>query len=153
MSRENFAFLQLFPFVGDFSLDMSPAHSGVLVVCSAGAGGAPAERAIRNLRCGLDLVGGSRGYGAGGGAYCEPFGGAGNPVEQASAFGGADGFISLLGQSCGFDFLVGQVGLGGGELGLAGFAVDGEVVEWLEVGGWDYGLGLLGFGLGRVGVA
>ena len=103
MSRENFAFLQLFPFVGDFSLDMSRAHSGVLVVCS-----------IRNLRCGLDLVGGSRGYGAGGGAYCEPFGGAGNPVEQASAFGGADGFISLLGQSCGFDFLVGQVGLGGG---------------------------------------
>jgi hypothetical protein len=42
-----------------------------------------------------------------------------------------------------FGLFVGQVALGRCQLGLAGFAGQGEVVEGLEVGGWDYGLGLL----------
>jgi hypothetical protein len=77
----------------------------------------------RQNRNGTLLVGGF-----GGGADDEPLGGAGHAPEDATATGDAQSVVALAGESDGF---LPFVGLGGGELGLAGFAVDGEVVQGL----------------------
>jgi len=69
--------------------------------------------------------------GAGGGAEEEPFGGAGDAAPGAAAFGDAEGIVALFGERGGLGFFVGEVVLGDGELGLAGLAVEGEVVERL----------------------
>jgi hypothetical protein len=45
----------------------------------------------------LLLLRGAGGEGAGGGAYEEPFGGAGEALDGAASFGGADGFVKFLG--------------------------------------------------------
>jgi len=66
--------------------------------------------------------------GAGGGTEEEPFGGAGDASPGAAAFGDADGVVALFGERGGFGFFVDEVALGGGELGLAGLAVEGEIV-------------------------
>ena len=57
-----------------------------------------------------------------------------------------------------FGAFVREVALGGGQLRLAGFAVESEIVERLEILGRDYGLGLHGIassigGAGACGVA
>ncbi len=92
----------------------------------------------------VELMAGLGGDSAEGGADGQPLGGSGHAAEDASPFGGADGFVALAGKDSGFGALVGEVALGGGQLGLAGFAVQGEIVERLEILGWDYGLGLVG---------
>ena len=76
------------------------------------------------------LMSGFGGDCAGGGAKEEPFGGAGRAAPDAAAFGDADGVVALLGEGGGLGFFVGKIALGGGQLGLAGLAVEGEVVEW-----------------------
>src|SRR5467141_3327753 len=87
------------------------------------------------------------GDGAGGCADQEPLGGAGDTAPSAAAASDAQGVVAFVGERGGFVALIGEVALRSGELGLAGFAVDGEVVERLEVlGGND------GVGLGRGGV-
>ena len=77
------------------------------------------------------LFNGAGGQGAGGGADEEPLGGSGEALEGAATFGDADGSVAFAGQGGCLCFFVGQVGLGGGQFGLAGFAVQGEVVERL----------------------
>ena len=79
------------------------------------------------------------GDGTGGGADHEPLCVASDAAEEAASLGGADGFVALAGQHSGLGALVDQVGLGGGQFGLAGSAVEGEVVERLEVCGGDCG--------------
>ena len=61
----------------------------------------------------------------------EPFGGAGDAAEDAVALGDAQGVVAFLGEGCGFPLFVGEVALCGGEFGLAGLAVEAEVVEEL----------------------
>lgn len=77
--------------------------------------------------------------GAGGGTDKKPFGGASNTAPGAAAFGEAHGVVTLLGERDGFLALVGQVVLRGGEFGLAGLAVGGEVVKRFEVDVGDHG--------------
>ena len=60
--------------------------------------------------------------------------------RDASPFGGADGCVALVGEDGGLGAFVGQVGLGGGQFGLAGSAVEGEVVERLEIVSGEDGL-------------
>jgi hypothetical protein len=79
------------------------------------------------------------GNGADGGANDKPFGGAGDAAPGATAFGDAHGVIALLCERGGFLALVGEVVLRGEEFGLAGFAVEREVVERFEVGARDKG--------------
>src|SRR5260370_21031890 len=92
----------------------------------------------------VELMAGLGGDSAEGGADGQPLGGSGHAAEDASTFGGADGFVALAGKDGGLGTLVGEVALGGGQLGLAGFAIQGEIVERLEILGRDYGLGLVG---------
>ncbi len=80
------------------------------------------------------------GEGAGGSAEGEPLGGAGDAAPGAAAFGDAQGVVALLGERDGFGAFVDEVVLGGGEFGLTRFAIDGEVVEGLEVLRGDNGL-------------
>ena len=71
------------------------------------------------------------GNSAGGGADEEPFGGAADASPSGATFGDAHGVVAFVGKCGGLFALVGEVVLRGSELGLAGFAVDGEVVERL----------------------
>ena len=75
------------------------------------------------------------GEGAGGGADDKPFGGAGYAPPSASAFDDAQGVVALLSEPGGFLTFVDEVVLRGGKPGLAGFAVESEVIQRLEVGG------------------
>ncbi len=87
------------------------------------------------------------GNGAGCGADEEPFCGAADAAPDGAAAGDAQSVVAFVGERGGLLAFIGEVVLGGGELGLAGFAVDGEVVKRLQVfGGKD------GIGLGRWGV-
>src|SRR2546425_3614504 len=76
---------------------------------------------------------------AGGGADEEPFGGAADTAPGAAAAGDLYGLVALKGEGCGLFLLVGQVAHGGGQFGLTGFAVEGEVVERLKVRTRDKG--------------
>ena len=67
--------------------------------------------------------------GAGGGAEEEPFGGAGDATPGGAAFGDADGVVALFGECGGFSFFVGEIVLGDRKPGLAGLAIEGEVVK------------------------
>ena len=73
-------------------------------------------------------MGGFGGDGASAGAEEEPLGGAADASEDAAAAGDLQGLVAFLGKGGGLGFFVGKVALGGGELGLAGFAVEDEVV-------------------------
>ena len=87
-------------------------------------------------------MGGFGGDGAGGGADGEPFGGAGDAApERCRRVAILQCVVSFFGEGGGFYFFVGKVALGGGEFGLAGLAVEGEIVERLQVFGGDDGLG------------
>src|SRR6266851_4426274 len=77
-----------------------------------------------------------------GGADEKPFGGAGDTAPRAAASSDAQGVVALVGECSGFLALVGEVALGGGEFCLAGFAVDGEIVERFQVFGGNDGVGL-----------
>src|SRR5207245_6800196 len=77
--------------------------------------------------------------GASGGADEEPFGGAADTAPGAAAAGDLYGLVALKGEGCGLFLLVGQVAHGGGQFGLTGFAVEGEVVERLKVRTRDKG--------------
>jgi len=82
------------------------------------------------------------GNGAGCGADEEPFCGAADAAPGGAASGDAQRVIAFVGERGGFLAFIGEVVLGRGELGLAGFAVDGEVVKRLEVFGGKDGIGL-----------
>src|SRR5258708_16603417 len=87
------------------------------------------------------------GNGAGCGADEDAFCGAADAAAVGAAAGDAQRVIAFVGERGGFLAFIGEVVLGRGELCLASFAVDGEVVKRLEVfGGKD------GIGLGRRGV-
>lgn len=83
---------------------------------------------------GIFLVDGFGGNGTRRGAEGEPFGGAQNSMQGTSPFGRGHGGVTLLGQGVVFGLLVVEVALDSGELGLAGFAVHGEVIERLQIG-------------------
>ena len=70
---------------------------------------------------------------AGCGTQNEPLGGAGDSAQGTSPFGSADRGIALLGQHGRLGLFVIQVALGSSELGLAGSAIEGEVVERLQI--------------------
>jgi len=80
---------------------------------------------------------GASGDGAGDGAYGQPFGGSGYAPQGTSPFGDTDGFVAFAGQDGGLGALVGQVALSRGQFGLADPAIQGEVVQRLEVFLWD----------------
>src|SRR5882762_7969702 len=87
------------------------------------------------------------GNGAGCSADEEPFCGAADAAPGGAAAGDAQSVVAFAGERGGFFAFIGEVVLGGGELCLASFAVDGEVVKRLQIfGGKD------GIGLGRRGV-
>jgi hypothetical protein len=90
--------------------------------------------------------------GAGGGADEEPFGGAADAAPGGAAFGDAQGVVAFFGEGGGLFLFVGEIALSGGEFGLAGFAVDGEIVEWFQVFGGKDGLGRCGFCVARGGL-
>ena len=93
-------------------------------------------------------VGGFGGDGAGGGANGKPFGGSGDAAQGTPSPGHAQGVVAFPRKGCGFSLFIGQVRPGGGQFGLAGFAIQREVVEGLQVLGRDEDVGLLGlFGL------
>ena len=83
---------------------------------------------------------GGDGNGAGGSADEEPLSGAGDATDEAAATRDAQGVVAFAGEGGGFLAFVGEVGLGSGELGLAGFAVDGEVVEGFQIFGGNDGV-------------
>jgi hypothetical protein len=60
---------------------------------------------VRAVRA--SLVRGAGGDGTGCGPYGEPFSGAGYAMQDASAFGGADGFVAFFGQGNGLGLFVG----------------------------------------------
>ena len=86
------------------------------------------------------LMDGFRGDRAGGSAEEEPLGCAGDAAQGTSPFDGTDGGVALLGERGGFRFFVGEVVLCGGEFGPASLTVEGEVVEWFEIGGREDGV-------------
>src|SRR5260370_8913227 len=98
------------------------------------------------MNCEIGMKGVSvRGFGghcASGGADKEPLGGAANAAPGAAAASDAQSVVAFVGERDGFVAFVGEVALGGGELRLAGFAIDGEIVEWLQVFGGNDGIGL-----------
>jgi len=69
--------------------------------------------------------------GAGDGSDDEPFHGASEVLAQGTSTGELQGGVPFPAEGLGLGLFVGQVGGGGGETGLAGLAVDGEVVERL----------------------
>jgi hypothetical protein len=71
--------------------------------------------------------------GAGGCANEQPFGCPADSVDQRSSFGGLCCGIPLLGQRGGLCPFVGEVLLGGVELGFALLAVYGEIIKGLQV--------------------
>jgi hypothetical protein len=80
-----------------------------------------------------DLVSHLGGDGTGGGADEEPSGGAADAAQEAAAASDAQGVVTFESECGGFLALIGEVALGRGEFGLASFAIDGEIVERLEV--------------------
>jgi len=52
-------------------------------------------------------------------------------MPGGAAFGEADGVVAFLGERGGLGFFVGEVVLRDGEPGLAGLAIEGEVVQGL----------------------
>src|SRR5882762_9983089 len=80
--------------------------------------------------------------GAGCGADEEPFCGAGDAAPGGAAAGDAQRVVAFVGERGGFLAFIGEVVLGRGELCLASFAVDGEVVKRLQVFGGNDGIGL-----------
>jgi hypothetical protein len=95
----------------------------------------------RQNRKGPVLVSSFGGDGAGGGADEEPLCGARDAAQDAAAAGDAQGVVAFAGECNGLLVLVGEVGLGSSEPGLAGFAIDGEVVERFQVFGGNDGVG------------
>lgn len=103
--------------------------------------------ALRSLRTALACTdpkariasaGGFSGDGSGDGADGEPFGGAANAAPQAAAICGPDGRVTFAGKGGGFGLFVGEIALGSREPGLAGLAIQREIVERLEIlGGQD----------------
>ena len=69
------------------------------------------------------------GYGAGGGADEEPLGGAANAAPRAAAARDTQSVVAFARERGGFATFIGEISLGRGEFCLAGFAVDGEVVQ------------------------
>ena len=88
-------------------------------------------------------MGGFGGYGAGGCADGKPFDGAGEAAPSAAAARYLEGLVSFFGESGGFGLFVGKVALSSEEFGLAGLAVEREVVEWLQVFGGNDGVRLV----------
>src|SRR5260370_28917515 len=86
------------------------------------------------------------GDGTGGGSDQEPFGGTADAAPGAATARDAQSIIAFVRESGGLLALVGEVALGGGELRLAGFAVDGEVVERFQILGGGDRIGFLGLG-------
>src|SRR5258708_32743521 len=77
------------------------------------------------------------------------FGGTGDAAPGGAAAGDAQSVVAFVGERGGFLAFIGEVVLGGGELCLASFAIDGEVVKRLQgFGGYD-GVGLGGRGVWR----
>src|SRR5260370_1325431 len=100
------------------------------------------------------LVRGFGGHRASGGANEEPLGGAADAAPGAAASSDAQGVVAFAGERGGFLAFVAEVALGCGELRLASFAVDGEVVERFQVFGgndgvrfWRWGVRQCGSGL------
>src|SRR5260370_30991224 len=92
-------------------------------------------------------MGGLGSQSAGCGADEEPLGGAADAGPGAAGASDTQSIVAFARKSGGFVAFISEVALGCSELGLAGFAVNGEVVERLEVFGGDDR-----FGLGRRGV-
>src|SRR5579883_255749 len=96
--------------------------------CASRAASSPKLRTLAGRS-----VGGFGGEGACGGSDDEPLGGAGDAAQETATFGGLQGGVAFASQGCGLQFLIGQVGLRGGEPGLASLAIEGEVVEWFQI--------------------
>src|SRR5260370_22136901 len=96
-------------------------------------------------------VRGFGGHWASGGADKEPLGGTANAAPGATAASDAQSVVAFVGERDGFLALVGEVALGGGELRLAGLAVEGEIVKRLQVFGGNDGIGLRRRGILRSG--
>jgi len=75
--------------------------------------------------------------GAGDCADDEPFCRAADTLAQGASTGEFQGIVSFPAEGLGLALFVGQVGGGCSEACLAGFAVDGEVVEGFQIFGWD----------------
>jgi hypothetical protein len=81
------------------------------------------------------------GNGAGCRADEEPLGGAANTAPYAAASSDAQSVVAFARKSGGFVAFISEVALGRCELGLAGFAVNGEVVEGLQIFSRNDGIG------------
>jgi len=68
-------------------------------------------------------VSGFRGCRASGGADEKPFGRAADAAPGAAAAGDLQGVVTFFREGRGLGFFVGEISLGGGEFGLASFAV------------------------------
>lgn len=75
------------------------------------------------------LVRGFGGGGTSGGANEEPLGGAADAAPGAAAASDAQSVVAFACERGGFLAFIAEVALGRGELGLASFAVDSEVVQ------------------------
>jgi|SRR5690242_14129566 len=64
----------------------------------------------------------ARGAPLAGFGYDGAAGGTGDGSPDAATFGDTDGGVALFGKRGGFGFFVGEITLGGGELGLSGLA-------------------------------
>ncbi len=83
---------------------------------------------------------------AGCGTDEEPLGGAADAAPRAAAASDAQSVVAFARECGGFLTFIGEVALGCSELGLAGFAVDSEVVERLQIFGGNDGIGLGSWG-------
>src|SRR5713226_8674588 len=87
-------------------------------------------------------MGGLGGDGSGSGPDEEPLGGAANAAPSAAAAGDAHRVVAFASERGGFLAFVGEVALGCSELGLAGLAGDGEVIERFQIFCGNNGIGL-----------
>src|SRR5258708_1211744 len=85
-------------------------------------------------------MGGLGGNCASSGADEEPLGGAANAAPRAAAASDAQCLFAFARTPAVFLAFVGEVALGCAELGLAGLAVDGKVVEQLQIFGGNDGI-------------
>src|SRR5260370_1024629 len=88
---------------------------------------------------------------AGCGADEEPFGGAADAAPHAAAASNAQCVVAFARKSGGFVAFISEVALGCSEFGLAGFAVDGEVVERLQIFSGNDGIGFWRWGVRQCG--
>ncbi len=92
-------------------------------------------------------MGGLGGDGAGGGADEEPLGSAADAAPHAAAASNAQCVVAFARKSDGFVAFISEVALGCSEFGLAGFAVDSEVVERLQIFGRNDCIGFWRWGV------